>query len=204
MRHSTRISTVAALGAALVAMLWVAPAAAGSTSQPVPDPQQLADFFDREVPALLETDHVPGVTISVVGNGSTPFSKGYGLADLENEKSFDPETSLVRIASISKLFTWTAVMQLVQDGRLDLHRDVNEYLTSFQIPDTYSRPITLADLMSHTPGFETRGIGVGARSKDDVPPLETFLGEHIPARIRPAGEVSAYSNYGAALAGYIP
>ncbi|MFI6510446.1 serine hydrolase domain-containing protein [Streptosporangium sp. NPDC050855] len=181
--------------------LW--PPSAAAASAAVPDTRRLADFFDATMPAALEADHVPGAVVSVVGAGKTLFSKGYGLADRENGTPFDPATSLVRIASITKLFTWTAVMQQVQRGRLDLNADVNRYLTTFRIPATYPRPITPAHLMDHTAGFEDSAIGVGARRKADVPPLGTYLAEHVPARIRPPGEVSAYSNYGAALAGHI-
>jgi CubicO group peptidase (beta-lactamase class C family) len=169
----------------------------------VPSPRELADFFDAAVPGGLTANHVQGAVISVVGGGKTLFGKGFGLADREHRTPFDPGRSLVRIASISKLFTWTAVMQQVEQGRLDLHADVNRYLTGFRVPATYRRPITLEHLMNHTAGFEDRVIGVAARSKADVPPLGTFLAHHMPARVRPPGQVSAYSNYGAALAGYI-
>ncbi|GII81559.1 FmtA-like protein [Sphaerisporangium rufum] len=169
----------------------------------IPGERALADFFDAAMADGLAAGHVPGAVVSVVGGGKTIFSNGYGLADVENRRPFDPDTSLVRIASITKLFTWTAVMQQVQLGRLDLKADVNRYLTSFRIPATYSRPVTLQDLMDHTAGFEDRTIGVGSRSKDDVPPLADHLADAMPARVRPPGEVSAYSNYGAALAGYI-
>jgi hypothetical protein len=94
-------------------------------------------------------------------------------------------------------------MQLVQDGRLDLDTDVNTYLHGFRIPSTYPGPVTLRSLMNHTAGFEERIIGTAARTAGDVPPLAEFLAANQPARIRPVGEVSAYSNYGAALAGHI-
>ncbi|MET7331080.1 serine hydrolase domain-containing protein [Nonomuraea sp. NPDC005650] len=189
----------------LIAVLSLAafcsPAAAASAR--VPDTRELTDFFDTALAKGLAANHVPGAVVSVVGAGKTLFSKGYGLADRENGTPFDPGTSLVRIASITKLFTWTAVMQQVQQGRLDLDADVNRYLTAFRIPATYPQPVTLGHLMNHTAGFEDRAIGIGARSKADVPPLGTYLAENVPARVRPPGEVSAYSNYGAALAGYI-
>src|SRR5690606_24880444 len=102
----------------------------------------------------LQANHVPGAVVSVVGGGRLLFSKGYGLADLENRRPFDPATSLVRIASITKLVTWTAVMQQVQQRRLYLDADVNRYLTTFRIPPTCPRPITLQHLMDHTAGFE--------------------------------------------------
>ncbi len=180
-----------------------ATAAAPKVSTGVPSTAELASFFDAAVPRRLASHHVPGAVISVVGAGKSLYSKGYGLADREHRTAFDPETSMVRIASITKLFTWTAVMQLVQQGKLDLHEDVNRYLTTFQIPATYQKPITLEDLMNHTAGFEDSLIGIGARRSANVVPLGTYLARHVPTRVRPPGEVSAYSNYGAALAGYI-
>ncbi|MFI6734927.1 serine hydrolase domain-containing protein [Nonomuraea sp. NPDC050451] len=193
-----RLLLIAALSLAAV---W-SPATASASAR-IPDTRELTDFFDAAMAKGLESNHVPGAVVSVVGAGKILFSKGYGLADREHGTPFDPGTSLVRIASITKLFTWTAVMQQVQQGRLDLHADVNRYLTTFRIPATYPQPITLAHLMNHTAGFEDTTIGVGARSKADVLPLGTYLAEHVPARVRPPGQVSAYSNYGAALAGHI-
>jgi CubicO group peptidase (beta-lactamase class C family) len=177
---------------------WSAPADCGN-----PTPAALADFFDTAVPDRLAHDRVPGAVVSVVAGGRTVFAKGYGLADVEHNVAFDPARSLVRIASITKLFTWTAVMQQVEAGRLDLNADVNTYLTAFKIPSTYPEPVTLQTLMNHTAGFEDRIIGTGARTPADVAPLGRYLADNMPARIRRPGEISAYSNYGAALAGYI-
>jgi len=222
-RSPTRRRAVARLAACTAAVItMILPTvgvelAAATPARPVPasaptapavraeaaDAAHLKDFFDTAIPSQLAKYHVPGATVSVVSAGKKVFSAGYGLADVEDRTPFDPGTSLVRIASVTKLFTATAVMQLVQQGKLDLHADVNHYLSSFRIPATYPRPITLDDLLSHTAGFEDRTIGIGARSQQDVPPLGTYLADHLPARIRPPGEVSAYSNYGAALAGYI-
>jgi CubicO group peptidase (beta-lactamase class C family) len=166
-------------------------------------PAALRDFFDGALPGGLDEYHVPGAVVSVVSGGDTVFAKGYGQADTERGVDFDPSRSLVRIASITKLFTWTAVMQQVEDGKLDLDTDVNRYLKDFQIPATFPEPVTLRDLMDHTAGFEERVIGTAARTADDVPALGEILAEEMPARIRPPGEMSGYSNYGAALAGHI-
>ena len=170
---------------------------------PAPAPAALNAFFDKLIPADLTRDKVPGAVVSVVSGDQTVFAKGYGLADKQQQTPFSPATSLVRLGSITKLFTWTAVMQQVQAGRLNLNTDVNHYLKTFKIPATYPEPITLFDLMNHTAGFEDRIIGTGAATAADVPPLGDYLATHMPARIRPPGQVSAYSNYGAALAGYI-
>jgi CubicO group peptidase (beta-lactamase class C family) len=185
---------------------WSAPTGPGRSVPPGcggATPQALADFFDGAVPGRLTEDRVPGAVVSVVSGGATAFAQGYGRADVERGVAFDAQRSLVRIGSVTKLFTWTAVMQLVQAGRLDLDADVNTYLTDVRIPSTYPGPVTLRSLMNHTAGFEERIIGTAARTAEDVPPLAEFLAANQPARIRPVGEVSAYSNYGAALAGHI-
>jgi CubicO group peptidase (beta-lactamase class C family) len=150
-------------------------------------PADLASFFDSTVPARLQQDHAPGAVVSVVDHDSQLFAKGYGLADTARDVAFDPDRSLVRIASISKLFTYTAVMQQVQAGRIDLKADVNTYLTSFKIPATYPQPVTVEDLLDHTAGFEDRIIGTGARAASDVPPLGQYLADNMPDRSgRPA------------------
>jgi len=158
-------------------------------------------FLDGIVPLQLERDDIAGATVAVVKDGELLFAKGYGYADYEKKKPVSAEETLFRSGSVSKLFTWTAVMQLVEQGKLDLDRNVNEYL-DFKIPDAFGQPITLKNLLAHTPGFEEQIkdlFTVGSES----PNLGAYLKTHIPARIYPPGTVPAYSNYGAALAGYI-
>lgn len=156
-----------------------------------------------DLPGLLERDGVPGGVLSVVADGRLVLAQGYGVADLEAGTPFDPDRSLVRIASVTKLLTATAVMQQVEAGRLDLDADVNRYLTTFRVPGGSAEPVTVRDLLDHTAGFEERGVGIGARAAADVPPLAQTLARAAPARIYPPGEVAAYSNYGAALAGHL-
>ncbi|TQS45359.1 serine hydrolase domain-containing protein [Cryptosporangium phraense] len=163
----------------------------------------VADYLDHSVPAGLKKAGTPGAVVSVVSGDRTIYRRGFGRADVEKDVPMDPATSGVRIASITKLFTATAVMQQVEAGRLDLDADVNTYLKTFRIPRTYPKPITLRNLLTHTAGFQDQIMGTGARTAEDVPPLGEYLAHHIPARIRPPGVVSAYSNYGAALAGYV-
>ncbi|MFZ5881095.1 MAG: serine hydrolase domain-containing protein [Chloroflexota bacterium] len=166
------------------------------------DPVELEAFVDEWMSANLESNHIVGATVSVVRDGETFFAKGYGSADLEKQIPVEADQTLFRIGSITKLFTWTAVMQLAEQGRLDLDADVNTYL-DFRIPDTFPEPITLRHLLSHSAGFEDRNFGFSARTPDGLRPLGEWLSTHIPARVRAPGEFSAYSNYGAALAGYI-
>jgi CubicO group peptidase (beta-lactamase class C family) len=150
----------------------------------------------------METFQIPGAVVAVVEGGETVFAKGYGFADVENQVAVDPETTLFRIGSTSKLFTWVAVMQLAEQGKLDLDADINQYL-DFSIPAAQSQPITLRHLMTHTAGFEDRIFGMQALDPNGMMPLGEWLARNLPARVRPPGETSSYSNYGAALAGYI-
>jgi CubicO group peptidase (beta-lactamase class C family) len=144
-----------------------------------------------------------GAAVAVVQAEKILYLWGFGKADLARNDAVSAQESLFRTGSISKLVTWTAVMQLIEQGKLDLHSDINRYLDAFQVPATYPAPITLAHLLTHTAGFEDRGFGFYARSERDRVPPSTFLAERMPARIFRPGEVSAYSNYGAALAGYL-
>ncbi|MFG1925909.1 serine hydrolase [Cryptosporangium sp. NPDC048952] len=192
--------------AAAVCVLVGSAVVAASPAQAAPPtcepPTAAADYFHRAVPQRMG-DTLPGMVVSVVSGDKTVYTHGFGRADVAKNVPMDPDRTLVRIASITKLFTATAVMQQVEAGRLDLNADVDTYLKDFSIPRTYPQPITLQMLLAHTAGFEDRIIGTGARTADEVVPLGKYLAENMPARIRPPGVVSAYSNYGAALAGYI-
>src|SRR5215216_4870986 len=119
------------------------------------DPAEMEAFLDEELGREMAEYHIAGAAVSVVKDGKVFFAKGYGYADLENKIPVDPEQTIFRVGSVTKLFTWTAVMQLVEQGKLNLDADVNTYL-DFHIPDTYPQPITLRHLMTHTSGFENR------------------------------------------------
>lgn len=161
----------------------------------------LSTFFDGLVPFALKRGDVAGGVISVVKDGKLLFARGYGYADLKTRTAPSPESTLFRPGSTSKLFTWTAVMQQVELGKLDLDRDVNDYL-DFKIPPRDGKPITLRNIMTHTPGFEDTASGLLPASTADVN-LEKYLKSHLPARIFAPGTIVAYSNYGCGLAGYI-
>lgn len=166
------------------------------------EPQELEAFMDGLLQATMAENHVAGAVVAVVGDGRTLLSKGYGFADLEAKTPVEAQRTLFRVASLSKLFTWTAVMQLLEQDKLSLDVDVNEYL-DFEIPSTFPEPITLRHLLSHTPGFEDKGLGMNKLQAEKMMPLGDFLKANLPARVFPPGEVIAYSNYGAALAGHI-
>src|SRR5581483_9238456 len=108
-------------------------------------------FLDGFVPMQLERENIAGAVVLVVKDGSILFAKGYGYSDVDKKTPVTVDATLFRPGSISKLFTWTAVMQLVEQGKLDLDRDINDYL-DFKIPPKFGKPITLRNLMTHTPG----------------------------------------------------
>jgi CubicO group peptidase (beta-lactamase class C family) len=190
-------------------------AVSGAAPQPRPRTQplsaaELTEFIDGTMAIQLDAKPAAGATISVVKDGALLLAKGYGYADVEKRVPVDPEQTLFRPGSTSKLFTWTAVMQLVEQGKLDLDVDVNTYLKDFQLPQTYPEPITLRNLLTHTAGLEDGGLGyLIGRSEKDLAPLGDFLELHMPARIRAptkdfaSGVNASYSNWGTALAGHI-
>ncbi|MCY1079289.1 serine hydrolase domain-containing protein [Archangium lansingense] len=179
-----------------------APAPKQSPSTGPTDVRELEAFLDGVMREQLEAYRIPGAVIAVVKDGRLLLAKGYGYSNLERREPVIAERTLFRIGSVSKLFTWTAVMQLAEQGRLDLDADVNTYLRDFQIPATWRQPITLRHLLCHTAGFEER-LPATVSSADELAPLGKLLTRSMPARVHPPGEVGAYSNYGAMLAGYI-
>ena len=178
-------------------------------SSPAPSPPGTAEltaadvevFLDGIVPMQLEREDIAGVTISIVKDGKLFFAKGYGYADVAAKKPVSPAETLFRPGSVSKLFTWTALMQLYEQGKLDLDRDVNDYL-DFRIPEAFGRPITLKNILTHTPGFEEQIKDLFGAEAAPIQ-LGDYLKTHIPRRIYPPGTVPAYSNFATALAGYI-
>lgn len=162
----------------------------------------LGAFLDGRVPSIMQRDDIAGAVVVVVKDGKVLLARGYGYADIAAKKRVSPEETLFRPASISKLFTWTAVMQLVEQGRLDLDRDVNTYL-DFEIPHRFGKAVTLRHLMTHRAGFEESLKDLFVADVKKLTPLGPLLAAHLPRQIFVPGTTTAYSNYGAGLAGYI-
>jgi len=178
----------------------IVPIASPSATHPL-TAADVETFLDGFVPLQLEQDDIAGATISIVKDGKVLVAKGYGYSDVEKKKPVSADATLFRPGSISKLMTWTAVMQMAEQKKVDLDADVNTYL-DFKIPEAFGKPITLKHLLTHTPGFEEVIKDLFVDNSKPVN-LGQYLKTHIPRRIFAPGTVSAYSNYGAALAGYI-
>ncbi|WP_158751168.1 serine hydrolase domain-containing protein [Acidobacterium sp. S8] len=162
----------------------------------------LEAFFDGILPLQLERNDIAGASVLVMQNGNVLLKKGYGYADEKTNKPVNPDTTIFRLASISKLFTWVSVMQLEEQGKLDLDTDINHYL-DFQIAPAFGKPIALRNLMTHTGGFEEESNDIIFTDPKKVVSLRDFLIQNQPKRLFPPGTVPAYSNYGVGLASYI-
>jgi CubicO group peptidase (beta-lactamase class C family) len=164
-------------------------------------PTDVDQVLEAFLPKQLAQYRIAGAVVVVVKDAGVLVSRGYGFADIEKKLPMSDET-LVRPASISKLFTAVAVLQLVRRGSLDLDRDVNDYL-DFRVPTPpVGTPVTLRLLLTHRAGFEEHLKGLfepGVRRET----LDEWLRQSLPHRLFPNGDVPAYSNYGYALAGYI-
>lgn len=189
----------------------VAPPATPPATPPVPQnpsgahpltAPDLETFFDGIVPLQLERSDIAGASVLVMKDGEVLLQKGYGYADVKTKKPVDPATTIFRLASISKLFTWVSVMQLAEQGRLDLDTDVNRYI-DFQIRPAFNKPITLRNLMTHTGGFEEAIDDIILTDPKKAVSLRDDLIHNQPMRLFPPGEIPAYSNYGVGLASYI-
>ncbi|MDT9598867.1 serine hydrolase domain-containing protein [Sphingosinicella rhizophila] len=164
--------------------------------------EDLEPWLDAMVPAALERTDIAGGAIVIVKDGRILFQKGYGYSDVARRKPVDPGETMFRPGSVAKTFTWTAVMQLVEKGRIDLDADVNAYL-DFRIPRHGGNAVTMRMLMHHSAGFEEAVKGMMAQDAASLKPLGLHLKQSVPAQIYPPGRISAYSNYSTALAGYI-
>ncbi len=180
-----------------------APSAEPQASMPAElTKSDLDTWLNGYMPYALKAGGIPGAVVVVVKDGQVLTQRGFGYSDVTAHKPVDPENTLFRPGSVSKLFTWTAVMQLVQAGKIDLDADVNTYL-DFKIPHYNGKPVTVRDLMTHRPGFGETVKGLIVFGKKTPEPLGKILKTSIPEQIYAPGEMSAYSNYGASLAGYI-
>ncbi|HEY2661211.1 MAG TPA: serine hydrolase [Caulobacteraceae bacterium] len=172
-----------------------------SPGESVP-PEQLQAFVDGVVRQAMSRDHIAGVTVAVVQNGQVVMKKGYGFAG--PGRAVDPDQTLFRLGSISKTFTWIALMKEAEAGRIRLTAPVNLYLPEkLKVGDEgFKRDLLVRDLMTHSPGFEDRMLGqLFEENPARVRPLFEYLRQERPRRVREAGALPVYSNYGAALAG---
>jgi len=174
-----------------------------SPTDPLPAPE-LETFVDGVTREAMARDHIAGVTVSVVQNGQVVLQKGYGVAGLSPWRAVDPQKTLFRLGSVSRIFTWILVMGEAESGRMRLHGPVNLYLPErLRLPDQgFAHPIRVLDLIDQTDGLEVRDLGQSfERDPARVRPMDQYLAQERPMRVRDPGALAVESDYGAALAG---
>jgi len=176
----------------------IAPPQPGAISSTTID-QTVSPIVER----LMAKKNIPGASVIVVKDGNIVFKKGYGFADQDNKTPVDPDTSIFHIGSVTKLFTATAAMQLHDQGKLDLHSSINKYLKAFKVEEPFGRPITMANLLTHTGGLHYKLVGTVTPFGQVSTPLDSHLAKALPDPARTPGFISVYSDYGMGLAGHV-
>jgi CubicO group peptidase (beta-lactamase class C family) len=158
---------------------------------------------DEFIPSEMGRRHIPGAVFVLVSGGQLIIARGYGVADLASRRPVDPHSTVFGVGSVSKIVTATAALQLVEQGRVDLARDVNTYLRSVHVAPPPSTPVTLHHLLTHTAAFNEKLIGIGCRDPTQREPLDSYLRRAMPTRFGDPGQAISYSNHGVALAGLL-
>jgi CubicO group peptidase (beta-lactamase class C family) len=161
--------------------------------------RSLPTFVESTLPKLMDERHVLGAAVAVVHDGRVVLEHGYGKATLEASATVDPERTLFRVGSVTKVFTAAAAIQLAEAGRLDLHRDVREYLPDIPL----ASGATTHQLLTHTAGLLERFAGAATRVPEHRQLLSDHLQRFTPAQVTPPGTAYSYSNYNYALAGLV-
>jgi len=146
-------------------------------------------WLDGYLPYALHTGDIAGAVVAVVKDGKIVTERGYGYSDMAKHTPVDPKLTLFRPGSVSKLFTWTAVMQQVEQGKIDLDGDINQYL-DFKVTGKDGKPITMRNLMQHTAGFEEQARGIISAS-NNLPSYDALLKQHVPTRVFEVGSTPA-------------
>jgi len=202
--HTIKVLAAALLSLAAASAASAASAAQGGTADSAAVALTADDvnaWLDGYLPYALHTGDIAGAVVAVVKDGQILTERGYGYSDVAKRTPVDPKLTLFRPGSVSKLITWTAVMQLVEQGKIDLDADVNQYL-DFKIPARDGKPVTMRNLMQHVAGFEEQAKNIMSEDPK-APGYEALLKQWVPERVFAPGTTPAYSNYGASLAGYI-
>lgn len=144
-----------------------------------------------------------GVAMAVFDRNQEIYKNYFGYADIESQVPLNQD-SVMEWGSITKLTVWISVMQLWEQGKIDLNADIRAYLPEgFLTNLNYDTPITMLNLMNHNAGFQEMFVDSAQKDREHFRSLEAQLKLHEPEQVYEPGTVTAYSNWGSALAGYI-
>ena len=175
-------------------------AAATPTGVPLDDIEAIVDgVMDGRIGTIA-----PGASVVIVKDGEIIFCKGYGVSDIDAGTLVTGTETIFEIGSVAKLFTWTALMQLVEEGKVDLQADIREYIGYDRLDLAFEKPIRVVDLMNHTAGFEENISEMMTFDKERLIPMEDWINRsHQPKQVYEPGSTIAYSNFSTSIAGYI-
>ena len=159
----------------------------------------LNDFIEEK----MKQSSTPGMSFWLYQQDKLDHGRAFGVSNIESAKKVSTDNTVFRIASVSKVFVAIAALQQVEQGKLDLDVDINQYLSLFKVPDYHGMPVTMRQLLVHTAGFESKFWGDSTLREESTESLANHLARRLPVRIREPGKVRAYSNYGSALAAYV-
>ena len=184
--------------------VWFCTSSACAQTKPISafNKNELAAFFDSVFISQMGKEHIAGAVIILVKDGEVLFKKGYGYANVEKKTPVDPDETIFRIGSVTKVFTATTVLQLADKGLIQMEDDVNSYLKDWKVPVKYGRPITFANLLTHSAAFDEISPGRKTTNAHHVIPLGKFIKDRL-VPLHPPGQFSSYSTYGISLAAYL-
>lgn len=198
-QRASILSIVALVACAIPAVISAQPAVT-STRAPQPDAARIAGVVEPIIRAALAEEGIPGAAFVFVQGDRIVYAQGYGTANREKAQPVEVARTVWPVASITKVFTGVAALQLVDRGKLTLDQDINQSLRSVAVPAQGRPPITLAHLLAHTSGLDELPGRQFDPAKGPRPNLAEFLGGRL-VRYRDPGRYTAYSSYGIALAG---
>ena len=169
------------------------------------NPKDVEAFTNKVIPEKMKKENAAGVALVVVKDNQILFQKGFGFSDKEKNTPIDPKKTVFRLASISKVFTASAVMQLVEQGKIDLNKDIVNYMGGLKYQNNMGEPVTMEHLLTHTTGFDY----VDPRPEDihyqenDYTMLKDYVEDNMPTVVRKPGDTYTYDNFASMLQGYI-
>ncbi|WP_088123267.1 serine hydrolase [Bacillus wiedmannii] len=169
------------------------------------NPKAVEAFTNKVIPEKMKKENAAGVALVVVKDNQILFQKGFGFSDKEKSTPIDPKKTVFRLASISKVFTASAVMQLVEQGKIDINKDIVNYMGGLKYQNKMGEPVTMEHLLTHTTGFDY----VDPRPEDihyqenDYTMLKDYVEDNMPTVVRKPGDTYTYDNFASMLQGYI-
>ncbi|MBR2422443.1 MAG: beta-lactamase family protein [Oscillospiraceae bacterium] len=158
---------------------------------------------ELEAFAAAHADTMAGMAVSVFDRAGILYQNYFGHGDIARGLKVNPDT-VFEWGSATKLLVWVSVMQLAEQGKLDLDGDIRQYLPDGFLKNLrFDTPVTMLNLMNHDAGFEETLVGMFTHREDRILSLEDYLTQVQPHQVFAPGEVTAYSNWGVALAGFI-